>query len=164
MPVDDFHERGDTIYAGTPSGLAQPRFQEHTREPGYSGVMLAAPHELARAQCVEFSRCIANSSAEPLGTGGAAKSMRQTLGRMTHQQFAELRIDVYDELLRRRSSRALAVPCLPVREDMHEKRNEAREKLSALSSHRFVQLVDDVLRELVGRYPELNVQTGDGRI
>lgn len=56
-----------------------------------------------------------------------------------------------------------AVPCLPVREDMHEKRNEAREKLSALSSHRFVQLVDDVLRELVGRYPELNVQTGGGR-
>ena len=51
-----------------------------------------------------------------------------------------------------------AGPCLPVREDMHEKRNEARAKLSALSHQRFLLLVDDVVRELVGRYPELGVQ------
>lgn len=51
------------------------------------------------------------------------------------------------------------MPSLPVREDMHEKRNEARAKLSALSSQRWAQLVEDVLRELVGRYPELDTQS-----
>ena len=38
--------------------------------------------------------------------------MRQTLARMTHQQFAELRIDVYDELLRRKSGCAGAGACV----------------------------------------------------
>ena len=55
--------------------------------------------------------------------------------------------------------RLCAVTSLPVREDMHEKRNEARAKLSALSSQRWAQLVEDVLRELVGRYPELDTQS-----
>ena len=52
------------------------------------------------------------------------------------------------------------MPSLPVREDMPEKRNEARAKLSALSSQRFAQLVEDVFGELVRRYPELDGQTG----
>jgi hypothetical protein len=46
------------------------------------------------------------------------------------------------------------VPFLPVREDFHPKRNQARQKLATLPLNRFRDLSSDVYYELVRRYPE----------
>ena len=98
----------------------------------------------------------------------------QKLTRLTHQQFQELSTDVYDELLRRKdyshdnrgpyffppplpnppTSPLALVPFLPVREDFHPKRNQARQKLATLPMLRFKDLSGDVYHELVRRYPE----------
>lgn len=80
---------------------------------------------------------------------------RQKLTRLTKQQFQELSTDVYDELLRRKNnSDSNAVPFLPVRDDFHPKRNQARQKLATLPTSRFQDLSSDVFFELSRRYPE----------
>ena len=48
----------------------------------------------------------------------------------------------------------LAVPFLPVRDDFHPKRNQARQKLATLPTGRFKDLSSDVYYELARRYPE----------
>src|SRR6266850_4677297 len=45
-------------------------------------------------------------------------------------------------------------PFLPVREEFHPKRNQARQKLATLPPNRFRDLSSDVYYELVRRYPE----------
>lgn len=47
-----------------------------------------------------------------------------------------------------------SVPFLPVRDDFHPKRNQARQKLATLPSTRFKDLSSDVFYELSRRYPE----------
>ncbi len=47
-----------------------------------------------------------------------------------------------------------AVPFLPVRDDFHPKRNQARQKLATLPTGRFKDLSSDVYYELARRYPE----------
>lgn len=49
---------------------------------------------------------------------------------------------------------ALVVPFLPVREEFHPKRNQARQKLATLPTSRFEDLSSDVYYELARRYPE----------
>lgn len=49
---------------------------------------------------------------------------------------------------------SLAVPFLPVRDDFHPKRNQARQKLATLPKTRFKDLSGDVFHELGRRYPE----------
>ena len=51
-------------------------------------------------------------------------------------------------------SHPLAVPFLPVREEFHPKRNQARQKLATLPTSRFEDLSSDVYYELARRYPE----------
>ena len=46
------------------------------------------------------------------------------------------------------------VPFLPVRDDFHPKRNQARQKLATLPKTRFKDLSGDVFHELGRRYPE----------
>jgi hypothetical protein len=46
------------------------------------------------------------------------------------------------------------VPFLPVREEFHPKRNQARQKLATLPITRFEDLSSDVYFELARRYPE----------
>jgi hypothetical protein len=46
------------------------------------------------------------------------------------------------------------VPFLPVREEFHPKRNQARQKLATLPKGRFEDLSGDVYYELARRYPE----------
>jgi Spa2 homology domain (SHD) of GIT len=53
------------------------------------------------------------------------------------------------------------VPFLPVREEFHPKRNQARQKLATLPNTRFEDLSSDVYYELARRYPEF---TEDVRI
>lgn len=47
-----------------------------------------------------------------------------------------------------------SVPFLPVRDDFHPKRNQARQKLATLPTGRFKDLSSDVYYELARRYPE----------
>jgi hypothetical protein len=47
------------------------------------------------------------------------------------------------------------VPFLPVRDEFHPKRNQARQKLATLPQNRFKDLASDVYYELERRYPEL---------
>lgn len=56
-------------------------------------------------------------------------------------------------------------PFLPVRDDFHPKRNQARQKLATLPKNRFKDLASDVSFELRRRYPEFEAeasQTVDG--
>ena len=47
-----------------------------------------------------------------------------------------------------------ATPFLPVRQDFHPKRNQARQKLATLPKNRFKDLASDVYFELKRRWPE----------
>jgi hypothetical protein len=47
------------------------------------------------------------------------------------------------------------VPFLPVKDEFHPKRNQARQKLATLPQNRFKDLASDVYYELERRYPEL---------
>ena len=116
-----------------------------------------------------FSLSHVHSPPEPANSRSTA---RQKLTRLTRQQFQELSTDVYDELIRRKTnsdnnqgpslfflynrpnSPAAPVPFLPVRDEFHPKRNQARQKLATLPLSRFRDLSSDVYYELVRRYPE----------
>lgn len=87
---------------------------------------------------------------------------RDKLSRLSDIQFMELRIDTYDELLRRQkyndSRRYLAENQL-----YHPKRNLARRKLASLPDNRFLDLVVDVAGEIerrLGPGAELRSSTG----
>jgi hypothetical protein len=118
-----------------------------------------------------FAHSHVHPPAEPANSRSTA---RQKLTRLTRQQFQELSTDVYDELIRRKTnsdgvqgpssvlllclrtsnSPATLVPFLPVRDEFHPKRNQARQKLATLPLSRFKDLSSDVYFELVRRYPE----------
>ena len=91
-----------------------------------------------------------------------ANKARDKLLRLSPTQFHELSTDVYDELLRRqqampspgRSPRADVPPHLLPRDDFHEKRNQARQKLASLQHQRFRDLATDVFCELERRFPQ----------
>ncbi|KAI0060487.1 hypothetical protein BV25DRAFT_1827659 [Artomyces pyxidatus] len=111
------------------------------------------PRLVARTHYEELSRYLASYLAkEPANSRSTA---RQKLTRLTRQQFQELSTDVYDELIRRKNNAdSNDIPFLPVRDDFHPKRNQARQKLATLPTSRFKDLSSDVYYELVRRYPE----------
>ncbi|KAI0753047.1 hypothetical protein C8Q80DRAFT_1149566 [Daedaleopsis nitida] len=113
----------------------------------------ADPRAVARTHFQELSEYLAAYLAkEPANSRTTA---RQKLTRLTRQQFQELSTDVYDELIRRKNNTAdNEVPFLPVRDDFHPKRNQARQKLATLPTGRFKDLSSDVYYELARRYPE----------
>ena len=89
---------------------------------------------------------------------------RDKLLRLSSVQFQELSTDVFDELLRRQQAGrrtpngngpdgpSAPAYLLPVR-TFHEKRNQARQKLSTLPPARFRDLATDVFYELERRFP-----------
>ncbi|PCH03368.1 Spa2 homology (SHD) of GIT [Penicillium occitanis (nom. inval.)] len=87
---------------------------------------------------------------------------RDKLLRLSPTQFHELSTDVFDELVRRqqaaggpgRPPRTDIPPSLPPRQDFHEKRNQARQKLASLQHPRFRDLATDVFCELERRFPQ----------
>ncbi|KAG2411886.1 hypothetical protein HFD88_009442 [Aspergillus terreus] len=93
---------------------------------------------------------------------GKSNKARDKLLRLSPTQFHELSTDVYDELLRRqqampspsRPPRPDVPPFLPPRDDFHEKRNQARQKLASLQHQRFRDLATDVYCELERRFPQ----------
>ncbi|KAG0651676.1 spa2 [Hyphodiscus hymeniophilus] len=88
---------------------------------------------------------------------------RDKLLRLSPVQFQELSTDVFDELLRRQQTARRPngngpdgpqAPAflLPIK-NFHEKRNQARQKLSTLPPPRFRDLATDVFYELERRFP-----------
>jgi Spa2 homology domain (SHD) of GIT len=91
---------------------------------------------------------------------------RDKLLRLSATQFHELSTDVYDELIRRQAATPPrpppgrppqrppnVPPFLLPRSEFHEKRNQARQKLSSLQPQRFRDLATDVFCELERRFP-----------
>jgi hypothetical protein len=80
---------------------------------------------------------------------------REKLMQLSEQQFKELRIDAFDELLRRQRFDTPATQWLPAITTYHPRRNEARKKLSTLFTDRFGHLIFDIVCELERRFPQL---------
>ncbi|RMZ80829.1 hypothetical protein DV737_g2810, partial [Chaetothyriales sp. CBS 132003] len=93
---------------------------------------------------------------------------RDKLLRLSPVQFHELSTDVFDELQRRQASAPLpgrpprrdVPPFLQPRPDFHEKRNQARQKLSSLQTSRFRDLSTDVFCEIERRFPHFGRAEG----
>ncbi|KAI0687108.1 hypothetical protein BC835DRAFT_1287053 [Cytidiella melzeri] len=115
---------------------------------------------IARTHFDELHRYLASYLAkEPANSRSTA---RQKLTRLTRQQFQELSTDVYDELVRRKTNTSdNEIPFLPVRDDFHPKRNQARQKLATLPTGRFKDLSSDVYYELGRRYPEFREELSE---
>ncbi|KAI0338375.1 hypothetical protein BDW22DRAFT_709598 [Trametopsis cervina] len=115
---------------------------------------------IARTHFDELHRYLASYLAkEPANSRSTA---RQKLTRLTRQQFQELSTDVYDELVRRKTNTLdNEIPFLPVRDDFHPKRNQARQKLATLPTGRFKDLSSDVYFELGRRYPDFKEELPD---
>ena len=97
---------------------------------------------------------------------------RDKLLRLSPVQFHELSTDVFDELQRRQALAPLPgrpprqrniPPFLQPRSDFHEKRNQARQKLSSLQTPRFRDLSTDVFCELERRFPQFQRPDGGKR-
>ncbi|KAH8593582.1 prion-inhibition and propagation-domain-containing protein [Bisporella sp. PMI_857] len=81
--------------------------------------------------------------------------IRDRLTKLSTYQFKELRIDAYDELLRRQEFRTSVPFWLPAISTYHPRRNEARRKLSTLHDNRFGQLISEIVQELEDRFPHI---------
>ncbi|OCF44059.1 hypothetical protein I317_02012 [Kwoniella heveanensis CBS 569] len=123
---------------------------------GSSGDRKAESREVARVHWRALKEFLASWLEKESPTSRA--SAREKLTRLTKLQFQELSTDVFDELMRRTAvdngEPEGNVPFLPVREDFHPKRNQARQKLATLPKNRFKDLASDVFYELRRRYPE----------
>ncbi|KAI0090600.1 hypothetical protein BDY19DRAFT_936134 [Irpex rosettiformis] len=115
---------------------------------------------IARTHFDELHQYLASYLAKELAN--SRSTARQKLTRLTRQQFQELSTDVYDELVRRKTNSSNnEIPFLPVRDDFHPKRNQARQKLATLPTGRFKDLSSDVYYELGRRYPDFKEQLPD---
>ncbi|WVW81899.1 hypothetical protein I302_103898 [Kwoniella bestiolae CBS 10118] len=127
---------------------------------GGSSDRKAESREIARVHWRALKEFLASWIEKESPTSRA--SAREKLTRLTKLQFQELSTDVYDELMRRiavdNGEPEGNVPFLPVREDFHPKRNQARQKLATLPKNRFQDLASDVFYELKRRYPEFEEQ------
>ncbi|KAI9064956.1 hypothetical protein FKP32DRAFT_1591027 [Trametes sanguinea] len=143
----------------TYSGISNYRTDSYRPLPNSEKAQPPAdPRIVARIHFEELSRYLASYLAkEPANSRSSA---RQKLTRLTRQQFQELSTDVYDELMRRKNNTSdNEVPFLPVRDDFHPKRNQARQKLATLPTGRFKDLSSDVYYELSRRYPEFKEES-----
>ncbi|KAL0096863.1 hypothetical protein J3Q64DRAFT_1630293 [Phycomyces blakesleeanus] len=105
----------------------------------------AAGHEdQARIYYDELKQAIVNILAKEAKEGPNQQRVnaRLKLGRLNTLQFHELAMDVYDEQGRRYYPEKSG-PFLPVRDDFHPRRNQARQKLATLPVPRFQDLVSD---------------------
>ncbi|EJT96676.1 hypothetical protein DACRYDRAFT_102761 [Dacryopinax primogenitus] len=87
---------------------------------------------------------------------GARADPRSKLVKLNEAQFMELSTDVHDECLRRNSPNP--TPFLPLRSELHPKRNQARQKLATLSKTKFRDLASDIYFELGRRFPAFKGQ------
>ncbi|KAG9088464.1 component of the polarisome [Ceratobasidium sp. 370] len=144
----------------TYSGISNYRSESYrtgasnSPRPGGPALPATDPRAIARTHYEELKRSLQDHMLrEPQNSRANA---REKLTRLTRQQFQELSTDVYDELMRRNDNEksGAETPFLPVRDDFHPKRNQARQKLATLPPIRFKDLSSDVFYELGRRYPE----------
>ncbi|KAK5097592.1 component of the polarisome [Lithohypha guttulata] len=160
-PVEQYDRRGPSENGSRASSragssrnsdmsLRDPRSQRYQR----------AESELRQHYAV-LRAYLKGSAAQP----PRANKARDKLLRLSPVQFHELSTDVFDELQRRQAAQPLpgrpprmdkVPPFLQPRPDFHEKRNQARQKLSSLQIARFRDLATDVFCELERRFPHFN--------
>ncbi|KAG9120557.1 component of the polarisome [Ceratobasidium sp. 392] len=142
-----------TTYSGI-SGYRSESYRTGNANSPRPAVPATDPRAIARTHYEELKRSLQDHMLrEPQNSRANA---REKLTRLTRQQFQELSTDVYDELMRRNNNEkgGTETPFLPVRDDFHPKRNQARQKLATLPAIRFKDLSSDVFYELGRRYPE----------
>ncbi|KAK2624445.1 hypothetical protein QTJ16_006395 [Diplocarpon rosae] len=97
--------------------------------------------------------------AKPFSHAEESRRIRtqEKLLKLTDTQLDELQVDVYDELCRRDQD-AASPPFLQHNLSYHSKRNQARQEISSLPSHRFQDLIMDLVFELERRFSFLRSQ------
>jgi hypothetical protein len=160
---------GITQFKSTPQSLVNPvPIRPNENPPPYSVVsplQQAQPTEVLTIAAIESSStqdpelfeqytALKQYSAACQTNPEPRRRARDKLLGLQDRPFIELRVDVYDELCRRRQNGAVP-PFLPPVEIYHPKRNKAREKLFTLPWYRFAHLVTDVVFELERRFPAL---------
>lgn len=160
-PTEDQQRRGPSENGSRASSrAASSRTSDISlRDPG-SRRFQRAESELRQHYAV-LRAYLRGGAAQPPRTNKA----RDKLLRLSPVQFHELSTDVFDELQRRQAAQPLpgkpprqdkVPPFLQPRPDFHEKRNQARQKLSSLQTSRFRDLSTDVFCELERRFPHFN--------
>jgi hypothetical protein len=90
---------------------------------------------------------------------GTSSAMAR-IARLPAEQFLDVSTDLHDELNRRLSNSDCItlfylVPFLPIRTDLPQKRNQARQKMATMPEIRFKELAAEILFEIERRFPEL---------
>ncbi|KAJ3102582.1 component of the polarisome [Phlyctochytrium bullatum] len=80
-------------------------------------------------------------------------SARERLSGLSKQQLLDLVTDVYDEI-DRRLNHSNEVPFLPIRPDLHQKRNQARQKLATMGTAPFKDFASDIMAQIERRFPQ----------
>ncbi|KAF8854438.1 hypothetical protein BDZ45DRAFT_43262 [Acephala macrosclerotiorum] len=146
-----------TLPEQSPSQIpSQTSFEPSISHPTTASILVRDP-EVSAHHMAMMRHCGLSSSVE----GHPRWRAREKMTRLSNIQFKELRTDVYDEMFRREME-GLTPPSLPENPEYHPKRNQARQKLSTLPSHRFQDLVIDVLFELERRFPSLQISNSPG--
>lgn len=167
-PIEDQQRRGHSESGSRASSrAASSRASDISlRDPG-SRRFQRAESELRQHYAV-LRAYLRGGAAQPPRTNKA----RDKLLRLSPVQFHELSTDVFDELQRRQAAQPLpgkpprqdkVPPFLQPRPDFHEKRNQARQKLSSLQTSRFRDLSTDVFCELERRFPHFNPDASNRR-
>lgn len=167
-PTEDYQRRGVSQDGSRASSrAASSRASDISlRDPG-SRRFQRAESELRQHYAV-LRAYLRGGAAQP----PRANKARDKLLRLSPVQFHELSTDVFDELQRRQAAQPLpgkpprqdkVPPFLQPRSDFHEKRNQARQKLSSLQTSRFRDLSTDVFCELERRFPHFNPEIPDKR-
>ncbi|KAI5303237.1 assembly factor cbp4 [Ascosphaera pollenicola] len=138
-------------------------------DQGVEEVLLLHYTTLKRFLGIPYNVEVSSSKREATRSSRA----RDKLLRLSAAQVCELSQDVYDELLRRQAlaggprgippANPNVPPSLPPRPEFHDKRNQARQKLSSLQYQRFKDLAADVLCELERRFPYFSSVDVPGR-
>ncbi|KAJ3219198.1 component of the polarisome [Dinochytrium kinnereticum] len=80
-------------------------------------------------------------------------SARERLSGLSKQQLLDLVTDVYDEI-DRRVHHSNELPFLPIRPDLHQKRNQARQKLATMGTAPFKDFASDIMAQIERRFPQ----------
>ncbi|KAH9973733.1 hypothetical protein BGW80DRAFT_1458792 [Lactifluus volemus] len=129
--------------------------------PSFGPTILTPPLEIrlvARIHYDEFRKYLTSY----LAKGSIFALSSSSHPRLTSflEPFQELSTDVYDELIRRENNLETDhVPFLPPRDDLHPKRNHARQNLATLLTDRFEDLSSEIYYELLRRHPEFKEET-----
>ncbi|KZT51608.1 hypothetical protein CALCODRAFT_487776 [Calocera cornea HHB12733] len=143
-------------YGPPPQGMQQQGMQgQQMQQPQQqqqqlpSGVSSPSNYDKFRGFFEQLRMFLASEDVKEVP--GARADPRSKLVKLNEAQFMELSTDVHDECIRRNSPNP--TPFLPLRQELHPKRNQARQKLATLSKTKFRDLASDIFYELGRRFP-----------